>query len=122
VDPECISQGAGICAGTIAPGYRKRRLVLLVIAPLGSRSCQAGRNYETKGCAASCCIIPDLLHLPRRSLGAGAEAAGPRAGAAMARRRWAGGSERRYSTGACRCHREQGDYELFDCLSISRNA
>jgi len=63
VGPECISQGAGICAGTIAPGCRKQRLALLVSAPLGSRSCQAGCNYEIRGfCAASCCIIPDLLH------------------------------------------------------------
>jgi len=76
VGPECISQGAGICAGTIAPGCRKRWLVLLVSAPLGSRSCQAGRNYKTRGCAASCCIIPDLLHPPPQ-LGSGAEAADP---------------------------------------------
>ena len=63
--PERISQGAWICAGTIAPGCRKQRLALLVSAPLGSRSCQAGRNYEIRGfCAASCCIIPILLHPP----------------------------------------------------------
>ena len=90
--PECISQGAGICAGTIAPGCRKRWLVLLVSAPLGSRSCQAGRNYKTRGCAASCCIIPDLLHPPPQLGEQGAEAADPGAGAASGGRRWAGGS------------------------------
>lgn len=91
--PECISQGAGICAGTIAPGCRKRWLVLLVSAPLGSRSCQAGRNYKTRGCAASCCIIPDLLHH--------LAAAWERGGGGFRRLRWAGGSERQPSPGAC---------------------
>lgn len=101
--PKRISQGAGICAGTIAPGCRKPRLVLLVIAPLGSRSCQAGRNYEIRGfCAASCCIIPILLPSPRRSLGGGAEAADPGAGTASGGRRWAVRSERRPSPGARR--------------------
>jgi hypothetical protein len=108
VGPKRISQGAGICAGTIAPGCRKRRLALLVIAPLGSRSCQAGRNYEIRGfCAASCCIIPILLHPPAAAWERGRSRQILGAEAASGGRRWAGDLRGGFYQALVRCHRDR---------------